>query len=145
MSDQKWWLGTLTVLSIMSGCSGPIVAVRKQAAQDMECDGSKIEIVRAAGGNSTESGPYYARGCDKQWRYVVGCNVAGYCIQPQGTDVKGILDRQAAFDLDCTPDAIKSSELNGDTFGAAGCGRHASYVLICGTGGCKAVQNTQTQ
>jgi hypothetical protein len=63
----------------------------------------------------------------------------------QGTDVKAIIATQAAFDLSCGADQIKLAALNADTFGAEGCGKKASYILVCTVGGCKAVQNTQAQ
>jgi hypothetical protein len=65
--------------------------------------------------------------------------------EPQGTDVKAIVAKQAAFDLSCGADKVKLSALNADTFGAEGCGKKASYILLCPVGGCKAVQNTQAQ
>jgi hypothetical protein len=133
---------------IGSGCgAGGLAAVREQASLDMQCPEASLEVAAAnpsGADNPTDSGLYYAEGCQKLRRYTVGCNIFGYCPEPQGVDALNLVQRQAGFDLQCEPAAIAIQRLNVDTFGATGCGRQASYVLLC-AGSCRVVQNTQTQ
>jgi hypothetical protein len=128
----------LTLL-VLTACGGGIDGVRARAPADLQCDAAAIHV-RAASPAGPPAGPYYAEGCDKLWRYV---SPPGG--DTQGTDVKQIITKQAGFDLSCAADKLKFASLNGDTFGAEGCGKKASYALVCGTAGCKAVQNTQAQ
>jgi hypothetical protein len=114
--------------------------VRSHATSDLPCEASKIAV------SPTEEhgvGPYYAEGCGKRWRYVVPCNIGGYCL-PKGIDIGELLEKQAAFDLGCEGRKLQVQQLADDTFGIKGCGKQASYTLIC-RAGCKAVQNTQSQ
>ena len=39
--------------------------------------------------------------------------------------------RRAPFDLDCKREEISITKLGGNTYGATGCGKKASYVVIC--------------
>lgn len=137
----------LVLLPGLPGCGGGAVAtIRPQAAKDLGCAEAKVQVRSARpGAPANDAGPYYANGCGKLWRYVVGCNPFGLCMNPQGTDVREILARQAAFDLTCDVPGLTITELNADTFGASGCGRKASYLVVCHTDGCKAIQNTQSQ
>jgi hypothetical protein len=133
---------------LLAGCGGALSAVRDQAAADFKCDASNIQVHAAnpTGDAPMESGVYYAKGCDKEWRYRVSCNAGGYCPRKEGVDVKELLSKQASFDLTCDGDQLTISELNGDTFGVSGCKKKASYVLVCTAGrACRAVQNTQAQ
>ena len=130
-----------------SGCgAGGLAAVRKQASQEMQCPEASIVVTAASAnaGTPTESGPYYAEGGQRLRRYTVGCNIFGYCPNSQSVDALDLIQRQANFDLQCEPADIEIQHLNVDTFGATGCGRQASYVLVC-AGSCRVVQNTQTQ
>lgn len=131
------WL--LLILLALTACGGGIEGVRARAPADLQCDPQSIQV-RPASPSGPPAGPFYVEGCDKLWRYVSppGGNT-------EGTDVKGLITKQAAFDLSCSADQIKLSALNADTFGAEGCGKKASYILLCPVGGCKAVQNTQAQ
>jgi hypothetical protein len=140
--DALW---TLLPFIGIAGCgSGAIPTIRPQAISDMHCEQVQVHHAKP-GAPANSAGPYYAEGCGKIWRYVVGCNVGGLCMNPSGTDVSELLSRQAAFDLSCPATDLAISALNADTFGVTGCGKKASYVLVCGTGGCKAIQNTQSQ
>jgi hypothetical protein len=49
--------------------------------------------------------------------------------------------RQASFDLACPPEQVQVVPLNFRTYGASGCGRHASYMAACGLIGCTALVN----
>ncbi len=113
--------------------------MRARAPADLQCDSKSIQVSPASPAGPP-AGPYYAEGCDKLWRYV---SPPGG--ETTGTDVKALITKQAAFDLSCSADQLKLSALNADTFGAEGCGKKASYILVCPVGGCKAVQNTQAQ
>lgn len=133
---------------ISSGCgSGALSAIRGKAAQDMACPEKDLAVspVYDSAGGPTESGAYYAEGCQRLRRYEVGCNTFGYCPDPQGVDIQELVLRQAAFDLKCEQDAITTQWLNRDTFGARGCDRQASYLLRCDKSNCRVVQNTQSQ
>ncbi|MFY0534273.1 hypothetical protein [Nannocystis pusilla] len=96
--------------------------------------------MRPASPSGPPAGPFYAEGCDRLWRYVSPPRG-----QTEGSDVKGIITRQASFDLSCSVDQLEFTVLNSDTFGVKGCDKQASYLLVCPVGGCKAVQNTQSQ
>jgi hypothetical protein len=129
---------------LLTGCgAGGLAAVRKQASTEMSCPDASLQVINAA--PKVEAGPYYAQGCAQLRRYTVGCNIFGFCPDPRGVDALELLQRQAAFDLKCERAGITVDRLNTDTFGASGCGRQASYVLLCGAGDCKVVQNTQAQ
>jgi hypothetical protein len=39
--------------------------------------------------------------------------------------------RRAPFDLECKREEITVTKLGANTFGATGCGKKASYVVIC--------------
>jgi hypothetical protein len=133
---------------LLCGCgSGALSAVRGQAVKDMTCPAQSLTISPSSppAGQPTESGVYYAEGCKQLRRYSVFCNIAGYCPDPSGLDILGMVQRQAGFDLKCDQSAVEVQRLNADTFGAIGCDRRASYVLLCPRGGCKLVQNTQSQ
>jgi len=129
----------LLALLVLTACGGGIDGVRAHAPTDLQCDAKTIQV-RPASASGPPAGPYYAEGCGKFWRYV---SPPGG--ETQGTDVKEIITKQAVFDLSCDTDKLKFSWLNADTFGVEGCGKKASYVLVCRTGGCKALQNTQAQ
>ena len=131
------WL--LLTLLALTACGGGIEGVRARSPVDLQCDPQFIQV-RPASPSGPPAGPYYAEGCDKLWRYV--SPPGGHT---EGTDVKALITKQAAFDLSCGADRVKLSALNADTFGAEGCGKKASYILACPVGGCKAVQNTQAQ
>jgi hypothetical protein len=88
---------------------------------------------------------YYAEGCKQLRRYFVTCNVFGLCTEEDGVNVLELVQRQAQFDLKCDATSVAVQRMNTDTFGATGCDRRASYVLICGGGNCRVVQNSQSQ
>ena len=137
-------LGAVGMGLLLHGCgAGGLAAVRKQARTEMSCPDASLQISSAS--PQVEAGPYYAQGCAQLRRYTVGCNIFGFCPDPHSVDALDLLQRQAAFDLKCERSGITVDRLNTDTFGASGCGRQASYVLLCGTGDCKVVQNTQAQ
>jgi hypothetical protein len=58
---------------------------------------------------------------------------------------KGLVESRARFDLDCQQ--VDVAELGNDTFGARGCGKRSTYIVVC-TGGsartdlCDAVADT---
>ncbi|MDC0721769.1 hypothetical protein [Nannocystis bainbridge] len=106
---------------------------------DLQCDAGAIDV-RPASPSGPPAGPFYAEGCDQLWRYVSPPRG-----KTEGNDVKGIIVRQASFDLSCSADQLEFTPLNADTFGVKGCDKQASYLLVCPVGGCKAVQNTQAQ
>ncbi len=143
-------LATLPCLFVMlTGCgAGARSAIRGQAAEDMSCPAESVTVAPAASSVSgpTDSGVYYAEGCDRLFRYTVGCNAFGYCPDPRAVDARDLLGKQAAFDLKCHDAALTITRLNVDTFGVSGCDRQASYVLDCSSGvACRVVQNTQAQ
>jgi hypothetical protein len=78
-------------------------------------------------------------------RYGVGCNIFGYCPNLQGVNVLKLIQQQGAFDLKCDASQVTVQRLNTDTFGAGGCDRQASYVLLCSGSDCRVVQNSQSQ
>lgn len=73
----------------------------------------------------------------------LGAFIAAGCITTSFQ--KGLVESRAKFDLDC--EQIDVAELGNDTFGARGCGRRSTYIVIC-TGGsartdlCNAVADT---
>jgi hypothetical protein len=140
-------IGIFSSMLCLGACgSGAVAAIRPQAAKDMSCAEGQIQVRHVRpGASENDAGPYYAEGCGKLWRYVVGCNTGGLCMNPQGTDVRELITRQASFDLTCERQALTIAELNADTFGVNGCGKKASYIVMCRVGSCKAVQNTQAQ
>jgi hypothetical protein len=141
---SRWGAMAAAAGLLLTGCgAGGLAAVRKQASTEMSCPDASVQVTSAS--PNTEAGPYYAQGCAQLRRYTVGCNIFGFCPEPRGVDALDLLQRQAAFDLKCERAGIAVDRLNSDTFGARGCGRQASYVLLCGTGDCKVVQNTQAQ
>lgn len=131
----------------LAGCGGGAIAtIRPQAAKDLSCDVAQVQVRHAQpGADQNSAGPYYAEGCGGVWRYLVGCSISGLCMNPQGTDVRALLSRQASFDLGCEAAGLTLTGLNADTFGVSGCGKKASYLVACRVGGCKAIQNTQSQ
>ena len=141
---SRMLIGALLPCVVGCGGGGAAAAIRTRAATDLTCDSSAIQIERSS--SAPEAGPYYARGCGKRWRYVVACNVSGYCPSPQGLDVQSLLIKQATFDLTCSAELLTITELNGDTFGVSGCGKKVSYLIDCPSSSqCRAVQNTQSQ
>lgn len=56
-------------------------------------------------------------------------------------DQMAAVQRQAAFDLACPVETVQVVELNYRSYGASGCGRHASYMSACGLTGCVALLN----
>ncbi len=107
----------------------------------MSCPDEKLSVSSAG---TAKAGPYYVEGCDQLRRYVVGCNIFDFCPDPQGFDAGSLVRRQAAFDLQCDRGAVSIEHLSADTFGVRGCGKQASYLLVC-RGECRLVQNTQSQ
>lgn len=139
------FLSVLLYVFWLTGCgSGAIATIRPQAVKDLNCEQVEVHHTQP-GAPSNSAGPYYAEGCGKIWRYVVACNVGGLCMNPAGTDIGQLISRQAAFDLSCANTDLAIAPLNTDTFGVTGCGKKASYLAVCKVGGCKAVQNTQSQ
>ena len=123
------------------GCAGPEASVRRFAAQDMKCAEGQLVLSQP----KPTVNLFLVDGCSETGRYVAACNTFGYCPTIQGEVVSDLILKQAAFDLQCEAGAVHLSALNADTFGARGCGRQASYLLLCDTPPCKAIQNTQTQ
>lgn len=132
----------LQVMLLSTGCgAGAVSAVRGQASHDMACSEGNLTVTSATGSSEL----YYAEGCKQLRRYFVTCNVFGLCASPSGVNVLELVQRQAEFDLKCDPSSIAVQRMNTDTFGATGCGRRISYVLLCGGPGCRVVQNSQSQ
>ena len=75
---------------------------------------------------------------------VVICLSFGACATASAE--KDLVAKRAPFDLNCDESKIEYSEIGNETFGAAGCGRKASYIVECGRrldiGGCKAILNS---
>lgn len=139
---------TVSMLVLACGCgAGAVSAVRGQAVHDMACAEPDVKVTPAttASGAPTDSGLYYAEGCKQVRRYYVGCNVFGMCTEPDGINVLELVQRQAGFDLKCDGSTVAVQRLNTDTFGATGCDRQVSYVLLCSGHDCRVVQNSQTQ
>jgi hypothetical protein len=140
--------GVVVSVALFSGCgAGALKAVRGQAAQEMPCPEAQVVVAPAVAGNGgpTESGVYYAQGCQKLLRYSVGCNVGGMCFVERGVDVEDVLRRQAAFDLKCGQANLAIQGLAADTFGVVGCDHQVSYLLRCSGQDCRVIQNTQSQ
>jgi hypothetical protein len=134
---------TLSILLLMSGCGGgAISAVRGQAAREMTCAEPAVNVTPAIPGASTL---FYAEGCKQVRRYYVTCNVFGLCAEPVGINVLELVQHQAGFDLKCDGSNVAVQRLNTDTFGATGCDRQVSYVLLCDGSNCRVMQNTQSQ
>src|SRR5688572_32890852 len=93
----------LPLCVLLSSCgAGGLAAVREQAIKDMSCaDELKVTHGRTSTSPPTDAGIYYAEGCGKLHRYVVGCNAYGYCPDPEGVDAATIVQRQAALDFAC--------------------------------------------
>ncbi len=54
--------------------------------------------------------------------------------------------RRAPFDLECARENIQITKLGANTFGAVGCGKKASYVVICKGGmECDVILNSDVQ
>ncbi len=135
------------IVALCVGCgAGPLAAVRPKAAEKMQCEESKLTFEQIGGG-SGPGGTYYVEGCNKVGLFAAGCNVFGYCPASDGEVVSEKIRRQAAFDLSCGEKDVSVMKINADTFGATGCEKKASYLLVdCGrTNGCRVVQNTQSQ
>lgn len=52
------------------------------------------------------------------------------CVQPV-VATKNQLARRATFDLSCSADALKYSDIDWRTVGVAGCGKRAVYLESC--------------
>lgn len=139
----------LIAVAMISGCgAGARSAIRQQANVDLACAESGLDVTPArtvTQGDANSSGVYYVEGCGKFYRYTVACNIFSYCPHLSGIDIDTMIRKQAGFDLQCGDKELNLTQLNKDTFGASGCGRQASYTLLCHLGECKVVQNTQSQ
>jgi hypothetical protein len=138
----------LVLMFGLASCgAGAVSNVRGQAAKDMSCPENDVVVTSAvnASGGANDSGAYYAEGCKQVRRYVISCNGLGFCLAPEGMNALAVVQKQAGFDLKCDDSAVTVRRLNVDTFGATGCDRQASYLLICQYGNCRVVQNSQTQ
>ena len=131
------------VVTVMSAtaCGGPVSAVRDRASSDMSCSQAQTNVVPVTG----YTGLYYVEGCKQLRRYTVDCNALGICLTPKSVDVLALVQKQAGFDLKCDASSVAVERINTDTFGAQGCDRRASYVLLCRGQDCRVVQNTQSQ
>lgn len=135
------------MLGLASCGAGAVSNIRGQAAKDMSCPENAVTVTSAGKFNpgANDSGAYYAEGCKQIRRYEISCNAGGLCMAPEGTNVLVLVQKQAGFDLKCDDAAVTVRRLNTDTFGATGCDRQASYLLLCESSNCRVVQNTQTQ
>lgn len=132
----------LLVMWMSAGCgAGAVSSVRGQASQDMTCSERDLTVTQATGAPNL----YYAEGCKQIRRYFVSCNVFGLCLTPRGVNVLELVQRQAEFDLSCPSSSVAVQRMNTDTFGAKGCDRRVSYVVVCDGEDCRVVQNTQSQ
>jgi len=110
-------------------------AVKQKFKEDVPCGDVEARSSKAG---------WIAEGCGEVGLYAAACNVFGFCANVHGQVVSRLVRKQASFDLRC--EKLQISSLNDDTFGVRGCERQASYVVVdCFRGGCKVVQNTQTQ
>ena len=131
-------------LSLLSGCTADRIAhVRPLAVRELACDESKIRYTE-------KTGWVIAEGCGEIGHYYVPCGALGNCVGPAaGKIVTRIVRKQASFDLQCSDKEVGLTELGQDTWGAAGCGKQASYIILpagCSTDqSCRVVQNTQAQ
>lgn len=116
-------------------------AITPKAVEDLGCEKAQLKF------EQLPHGPYYVEGCGRIGRYWAPCNPNGLCAAVQGGVVSDMVLRQAAFDLKCDQAAVTLTRLDADTFGARGCEKQASYLLVgCDkAGGCRVIQNTQTQ
>lgn len=132
------------VLSLLCGCTADRIAhVRSLAARELACDESSIRYTE-------KTGWVIAEGCGEIGHYYVPCGAFGNCFDPvAGKVVTRLVRKQAAFDLQCIDKEVVLTELGQDTWGAAGCGKQASYIIVpagCSTNqSCRVVQNTQAQ
>jgi hypothetical protein len=134
-------LAALLLASAACG-SGPLARIQAHAASEMRCDQAKLKLTQDKPGVNT----FTVEGCGQIARYWTICNIGGYCPDVQGEIVSATVQKQAAFDLQCSAADVQISMINPETFGARGCGRQASYLLVdCNRGACRVVQNTQSQ
>lgn len=78
-------------------------------------------------------------------RLIIAASILGSvgCIT---TSFKmGLVKSRAQFELECDP--VQVSQLANDTFGARGCGKRATYVIVCSGGAartdlCNAISDT---
>jgi hypothetical protein len=140
---SKMLSGIVASILLLCGCgAGAVSAVRGKAAEDMPCAEDAVKVTPATPNGSTV---FYAEGCKQVRRYHVNCNTFGLCGTPEGVNARELVQRQAAFDLKCDGSNVAVERLNTDTFGATGCDRQVSYVLLCTGQDCRVVQNTQSQ
>jgi hypothetical protein len=64
-------------------------------------------------------------------RAIVGVVWVMGCTQPLAMATKKQLARRASFDLECSADALKYSDIDWRTIGVAGCGKRAVYLESC--------------
>src|SRR5581483_12135308 len=69
---------------------------------------------------------------------LAGCGTMFASHPPEATDA---VVRQASFDLACPAEQLQVVPINFRSYGASGCGRHASYTAACGLVGCAALVN----
>ncbi len=128
---------------MMVGCGGSgLETVRAHAATAMNCDASRLKLTP----DKPESTSFTVEGCGQIARFWVRCSDHGCSPDVYGSVISPMLTKQAAFDLKCPVPEVQLSQLSIETFGAKGCGRQASYLLVdCAMGTCRAIQNTQAQ
>jgi hypothetical protein len=121
------------------GAGGKYGDMRPAAARDLQCTVDEIEITDPSkdqqrllhlAGAPTQG---YARGCGKRLVYARMCRQDGsscdwYSVKQLRVDQ--LLER-AAFDLRCSRDKLKTSQLNPSTVGVVGCEQQATYVWTC--------------
>ena len=60
---------------------------------------------------------------------VAAAGLLAGCVSAH-TQAEAVMQR-AAFDLECETGTLHVTELGSNVFGAEGCGRRASYVVVC--------------
>lgn len=80
----------------------------------------------------------------KQIAILLTILVSGCAGMGQQFDMKQEVLRRAPFDLDCAPEEIAVTELSQNVHGATGCGKKASYAVICRGGtSCDVLLNSE--